>query len=254
LAKFFIHVGHGGKDSGAVGATGLKEKDVTLNISKKIGVYLENHGQIVKLSREVDMDLNSGIAANMANQWGADYVISIHCNSATNPTATGTETFAYSTASKGKPLAEKVQRNLVNEIKLANRGVKYNNKFAILARPTAPAILVEVAFINNPREEALLKSDVFLNKIAVGISKGILEHISIPFSMGGIPDNIISTPTNNIEGGNVGMQNQPSVWAREAWDWCKREKIFDGTMPKDNITREQVAVIIFRLYQQGRIK
>jgi len=253
LAKFFIHVGHGGKDSGAVGATGLKEKDVTLNISKKIGVYLENHGQIVKLSREVDMDLNSGIAANMANQWGADYVISIHCNSATNPTATGTETFAYSTASKGKPLAEKVQKNLVNEIKLANRGVKYNNKFAILARPTAPAILVEVAFISNPREEALLKSDVFLNKIAVGISKGILEHISIPFSMSEVSNNIISTPTN-IEGGNVGMQNQPSVWAREAWDWCKREGIFDGTTPKENITREQVAVIIFRLYQQGRIK
>ena len=55
MAKFFIHVGHGGKDSGAVGPTGLKEKDVALAIFKKIKVLLEKHGQTVKLSREVDM-------------------------------------------------------------------------------------------------------------------------------------------------------------------------------------------------------
>jgi len=252
MTKFYIHVGHGGKDPGAVGPTGLKEKDVVLIISKKIKALLENHGQTVKLSREADMDLNSSVAANMANQWGADYVVSIHCNSASSPAANGTETFANSVTSKGKPLAEKVQRNLVNEIKLTNRGVKYAN-FAILSKTTAPAILVETAFINNPKEEALLKSDVFLNKIAIGIVKGILEHIGIPFSMGGTKDNAISTPTN-IEGGNIGMQNQPSTWAKDAWEWCKREGIFDGTMPKENITREQVAVIIFRLHQQGRIK
>lgn len=252
MAKFYIHVGHGGKDPGATGPTGLKEKDVALTISKKIRDLLGNHGQTVNLSREIDMDLNSGVAANAANQWGADYVVSVHCNSASNPAATGTETFAYSTTSKGKPLAEKVQKNLVNEIKLANRGVKYNNKFVILARPTAPAILVETAFINNPREEALLKSDVFLNKIAIGIVKGLLEHINIPFSMGGIQNN--KTNINIVEGGNIGMQNQPSAWAKDAWEWSKREGIFDGTMPKENITREQVAVILFRLHQQGRLK
>ncbi len=197
------------------------------------------------------MDLNSGIAANMANQWGADYVVSIHCNSASSPAANGTETFANSVTSKGKPLAEKVQRNLVNEIKLTNRGVKYAN-FAILSRTTAPAILVEIAFINNPREEALLKSDTFLNKATIGIAKGLLEHIGTPFSMSNIA-NVIPV-TNVVEGGNLGMQNQPSTWAKDAWEWCKREGIFDGTMPKENITREQVAVIIFRLHQQGRIK
>lgn len=253
MAKFFIHVGHGGTDPGAIGPTGLKEKDVALNLSKRIKILLEQHGQMVKLSRENDASIRSPEAARMANQWKADYVASIHFNSASNPKATGTETFAYSTTSKGKPLAEKVQNNLVSEIKLADRGVKYNNNFAILARPTAPAILVEVAFINNPREEALLKSDIFLNKVAIGIVKGLLEHINIPFSMGGISNNATSALTI-MGGGNLGMQNQPSTWAKDAWEWCKREGIFDGTMPKENITREQVAVIIFRLHQQGRIK
>lgn len=252
MAKIFIHEGHGGKDSGAIGPTGLKEKDVTLKIGLKLKELLETNNQTVKLARGGDMDLNSGVAATEANQWGSDYVISIHCNSAPNPAATGTETFANSPTAKGNLLAKAVHKSLVSEIKLPDRGVKYAN-FAILSKTIAPAILVETAFINNPKEEALLKSDVFLNKIAIGIVKGILEHIGIPFSMGGTKDNAISTPTN-IEGGNLGMQNQPSTWAKDAWEWCKREGIFDGTMPKENITREQVAVIIFRLHQQGRIK
>lgn len=182
MAKVFIHEGHGNSDPGAIGATGLKEKDVNLKVAQKLETILKQHNQIVKLARGRDMDLKSYIAANMANQWGADYVISIHCNSASNPNATGTETFAYSTTSKGNQLAQSVQRNLVQEIKLPNRGVKYNNSFAIIAKPTAPAILVEIAFINNPREEALLRDDKFLDKVAVGIAKGMLEHMGIKYN------------------------------------------------------------------------
>ncbi len=189
--KWFIHEGHGGKDVGAVGATGLYEKDVTLKVAQKLAKILETHGQEVILARGKDMDLKSYDAANTANRLNVDYVASIHCNSATNPNATGTEIFAYSTTSKGKPLAQLVQKNLVNEIKLPNRGVKYNSSFAILAKPTAPAILVEIAFINNPREEALLRDDKFLDKVAIGIAKGLLEHIKLKYNAtAGIP-----TPT-----------------------------------------------------------
>lgn len=181
MPKFFIHVGHGGRDPGAIGPTGLKEKDVVLEVSKKLKEILEKHKQEATLSREKDVDLNSALAANMAIGLNVDYVISIHCNSASNPTATGTETFAYSTASKGNVLAQRVQKKLVEEIKLPNRGVKYNKDFAILAKPKAPAILVEIAFINNPREEALLKDSSFLTKVATGIAKGVMEHIGVPY-------------------------------------------------------------------------
>lgn len=181
MAKTLIHVSHGGSDPGAIGATGLKEKDVALIVSKKVRDILVKHNQIIKLSRETDISQKSWVAADMANAWGADYVVSIHCNSASNPAATGTETFAHSPTSKGNAFAQSVQRNLVGEIKLPDRGVKYNNNFAILAKPKAPAILVEIAFINNPVEEALLRDDKFLDKVAIGISKGILEHLGVRY-------------------------------------------------------------------------
>lgn len=197
--KWFIHEGHGGKDVGAVGATGLYEKDVTLKVAKKLAKILEAHRQEVILARGKDVDLKSYDAANTANRLSIDYVVSIHCNSAPNSNATGTETFAYSTTSKGKPLAQLVQKNLVNEIKLPNRGVKYNSNFAILAKPTAPAILVEIGFINNPREEALLRDDKFLDKVAIGIAKGLLEHIGVKYNA------IASIPTPKPA--NSGLQD-----------------------------------------------
>lgn len=181
MAKIFMHEGHGGSDSGAIGPTGLKEKDVTLKVAKKVELILKRHNQEVVLARGKDISFKSYNAANVANRLKVDYVVSIHCNSAGNINATGTETYAYSITSEGSKLADKVQRNLVNQIKLPNRGVKYNNKFAIIRKPYAPAILVEIAFINNPKEEVLLKDDKFLDKVAAGISKGILEHIGLEY-------------------------------------------------------------------------
>ncbi len=234
MAKIFIHVGHGGKDSGAVGPTGLKEKDVALTISKKIKALLEQHGQAIKLSRETDMDLNSGVAANMANDWGADYVVSIHLNSASSSQATGTETFAYSTASKGKLLAEKVQKNLVSEIKLANRGVKYNSNWAILAKTKAPAILVEVAFINNPNEERLLRDDGFLDKATVGITKGILEHIGVKFVDGTVKPTV-GTPIMSKTKATV---EQMQEWARKKGS----NPLFVDLVPTFYVISERVGV------------
>lgn len=181
MSKIFIHEGHGGMDPGAVGPTGLKEKDVTLKVAKKVEQILKTHNQEVILARGKDISLKSYNAANEANRLKVDYVVSIHCNSARNPNATGTETYAYSTTSEGSKLAQKVQKNLVNQIKLPNRGVKYNNQFAIIRKPYAPAILVEIAFINNPREESLLRDESFLDKAALGIAKGLLEHIGVKY-------------------------------------------------------------------------
>ncbi len=209
--RYYLHVGHGGKDPGATGPTGLKEKDVALTISKKIKTLLKNHNQTVKLSREIDMDLNSGVAATEANQWGSDYVISIHCNSAPNPAATGTETFANSPTAKGNLLAKAVHKSLVSEIKLPDRGVKYAN-FAIIAKTKAPACLVEVAFINNPKEEALLKDDKFLDKVAVGIARGALEHAGVKY-IAGATGSVVGTP----------IISKTKATIEQMQEWAKRK-------------------------------
>lgn len=80
MVKIFIDPGHGGTDSGAVG-NGLKEKDLTLKISKKIKEKLANYENVqIKLSRESDQTLSLPQRTNMANAWGANYLISVHIN------------------------------------------------------------------------------------------------------------------------------------------------------------------------------
>lgn len=174
--KIFLHAGHGGTDPGAVGPTGLKEKDVTLKVCKKLKKVFEECGFNIILSRESDITQPSWQSVQIANKEKADYLISIHCNSATNPSATGTETFAWKKNTKSDKFAHAVQKELVSHIKLPNRGVKYGN-FSIISQAKMPAILVELAFINNPKEEALLKDDSFLAKAVDGIVQGFLNYL-----------------------------------------------------------------------------
>src|SRR5690606_27360960 len=95
--KIMIDPGHGGKDPGAVG-NGLKEKDLTLDIAKRIQYILQSEytGVQVRLTRETDTYLDLSERARMANQWGADLFLSIHINAGGG---TGWESFRYSSAS-----------------------------------------------------------------------------------------------------------------------------------------------------------
>lgn len=172
--KILIHPGHGGNDPGAIGPTGLKEKDVTLHVSLKLAAILKELGFDVLLARDKDATIKSYDAVVMANNAKADLLISIHCNSATNPMATGTETF-YSSP-KSKPFAEAVQKKLVENLNLTNRGIKTGN-FSIISKAKMPAILAELAFINNPVEEKLLRNTAFLDRAVQGLLEGIIDFI-----------------------------------------------------------------------------
>lgn len=172
--KVFIHPGHGGNDPGAIGPTGLKEKDVTLHVALKLAAILKELGFDVLLARDKDTTIKSYDAVVMANNAKADLLISIHCNSATNPMATGTETF-YSSA-KSRAFAEAVQKKLVKNLQLADRGIKTGN-FSIISKAKMPAILAELAFINNPVEEKLLRNTAFLDRAVQGLLEGIIDFI-----------------------------------------------------------------------------
>lgn len=175
-----IDPGHGGNDSGAVGPTGLFESHVAWRIACIVADLLERYGITVILTRNGDERVSLDKRVQIANSANADYFISIHINSAKNNAATGTETFAFAKGVEGDKLAHSIQINLVKSIGLEDRGVKYNS-MQVVRETTMPACLTEVAFINNPNEEALLKQDEFLEKAAVGIVKGILEHLNIDY-------------------------------------------------------------------------
>ncbi|NFV12577.1 hypothetical protein FDG09_06475 [Clostridium sporogenes] len=174
-----VDAGHGGYDSGAVGPTGIKEKDVTLKVALKLGKILENNGVKVIYTRTSDnvswpsnesQDLAARVA--IANSNKTDLYVSIHTNSF-NGSANGTETYYYDGSAKGKETAEKVQKELVNSIGLYDRGVKTAGYY-VLKNTISPSILVELGFIDNRNEEILLNSDWFQQKCAEAIAKGIL--------------------------------------------------------------------------------
>ncbi|MCK4778251.1 MAG: N-acetylmuramoyl-L-alanine amidase, partial [Actinomycetia bacterium] len=193
-----IDPGHGGPDSGARGPTGLKEKDVNLDIALLLEDILENNGYEVVLTRDIDTEVNNppgdltgdGIIThsdelmarcNIANENGADIFVSIHNNASLNTSATGTETYYHPESIFGRVLAQCVQEELVSALSLFNRGVKTAN-FYVLNYTDMPAILVESAFISNPEEEELLRQDEFKEEIALGIFNGIkkFRNTTIP--------------------------------------------------------------------------
>lgn len=183
--KICIDPGHGGRDPGAIGSSGLKEKDVTLSIGLKLREKLQLQGIQVVMTRDRDTALGSSInedlnnRAAVANNAKVDYFVSIHCNAA-GPSAYGTETFAYKPGGQGEQLANEIQNQLIHKIGLRNRGVKFAN-YAVLRNTNMPAILVETAFISNHAEERLLADDAWRDRFAEAIAVGICNHLGIEY-------------------------------------------------------------------------
>lgn len=170
----FIDAGHGGKDPGAVGLR-AKEKDIVLSVAMQLGQALTARGFAVCYSRTNDVRILVGERARMANKAKAAAFVSIHCNAAANKAATGTETFAYSKASKGYQLACSLQNNMVQNVKLSDRGTRTAN-FAVLRETAMPAALVELGFLSNPIEEKFLLDSQWQQYAAAAIAEGIVQY------------------------------------------------------------------------------
>lgn len=174
--KVFLDAGHGGNDPGAVG-NGLREKDIVLNVTKKIGEILKHHGIEVEYSRTTDTFLKLHERANKANRAKAKVFVSVHVNSATNTQARGVETFSYPNSAEGGKLARAIQSSIVSsKIFAHNRGTKTAN-FAVLRLTNMPAALVELGFISNKLDAEILKNKQ--NEMALAVAKGILNYLGI---------------------------------------------------------------------------
>ena len=111
--------------------------------------------------------------STIENASNSDLFISIHCNSFADAAANGVEVLYYPTSSKGKKYAQAVQNELVSTTKLKDRGIKQRTDLHVLKRTKAAAILVELAFLSNPKEENLLveSPEIFATAIFSGIKK-----------------------------------------------------------------------------------
>lgn len=174
-----IDPGHGGKDPGALGRDGSKEKDNTLNQSLILKSTLEKQGFKVYLTRDKDEFINLSTRKDIAYKYKSHLLISIHNNSFFNPTANGIETWNYPSSTNGRKAGQYVQKELISATSLTNRGNK-EAKFTVLTGRSV-AILIELGFISNDIECKLLKDKDYQNTVAIAITKGVCQYFNVQY-------------------------------------------------------------------------
>ena len=177
--------GHGGSDSGAVGYTGIREKDVAFAVSLRTEGLLRRAGAEVIMTRTEDVDVShAGSSAPQELQARVDVslthpeaelFLSVHCNSFTNPDAHGMETYYYPKTDADERFAALLNEELAAAGGLHNRGVKYA-RFYVLRHTEIPASLVELGFLSNPDEEALLANADYQEKLAQALFHAIERY------------------------------------------------------------------------------
>jgi len=221
LRVVVLDAGHGGHDSGAVGPSGLQEKDLVLDVTRRVARLVEDTlGVSVRLSRDGDHFVPLRDRTSFANKERADLFVSIHANAHRETDTAGVETYFLSSEAtdnaarqvaaqensvvqlekaasrngrldvvkailwdlaqsefqlESSRLAEVVQDSMTQSLRLPNRGVKQAG-FYVLGGAAMPAILIEIGFVTNPREEKRLKESKYRDEIARAIVAGLAEY------------------------------------------------------------------------------
>ncbi|WP_409296480.1 N-acetylmuramoyl-L-alanine amidase CwlD [Peribacillus sp. SCS-26] len=181
-----IDPGHGGVDAGANKGPVL-EKEIALNVSKKIRDYLQEQGALVIMTRETDRDLadkdTKGIRnrkredlrnrVQLINESEADLYISLHLNAFPSSKWSGAQTFYTLRYEDNERAAKLIQEELKRNLENTSREAKPIGTVYLMKKVKKPGALVEVGFLSNPVERANLQSDIYQEKVAASVYKGI---------------------------------------------------------------------------------
>lgn len=181
----YLDAGHGGLDPGTI-YKNIYEKDINLEICKKLQELLEKEGAIVYQTRYGDYDLSKNYTgsrkksdlnnrAKIINESGADMYISIHLNSISSSTWSGAQVFYDDINSNNYELALLMQEQLKTDLK-TTREVKEISTMLMNRKITIPGILIEAGFLSNPNDRYLLKQNNYQYKIAQSVKDGIIKY------------------------------------------------------------------------------
>jgi len=216
VARVVLDPGHGGYDAGAIGPTGLREKDVTLDVARRVQPILARAGLDVVLTRSDDRFVSLEERTARANQVGADLFVSIHCNAAENHARRGVESYVLDTtrdeiaqrvaarengasaqataelasilanmrladqASHSTRLAELLQKTSMASLRPGHadvvNGGVHYAGFYVLVGARMPAVLFETSYISNPTEEQRLASDEYKDRLADAVANAIRAY------------------------------------------------------------------------------
>ncbi|MDP8956353.1 MAG: N-acetylmuramoyl-L-alanine amidase [Actinomycetota bacterium] len=175
-SRIAVDPGHGSEDTGAEGPSGLREADATFLLAEELVKELTRRGGAPFLLRDAQSDPPSSARATLANEVGAEVLISLHLNSHTEAAAEGASTYYYGregwSSPAGQHLAEVIQEILVSRLGRKD-GRTHPKSLPLLRETNMPAVHVEPCFITNPNEESLLKDENFRREVARGLTDAI---------------------------------------------------------------------------------
>lgn len=175
-----IDAGHGGHDPGAISPNlKMKEKDVVLDVSLRLKKLLENEGFKVYMTRDDDTFINLYDRPGIANELGADAFVSVHANAASRSSAEGAMVLYYPNDGRdNKTFADIMRDSLVEGLNTPDKGIIQRPKLVVIRETKMPAVLLELGFLTNPREEKLLSQNDYRQKCAEASLKGIIEYFN----------------------------------------------------------------------------
>ncbi len=173
--RIILDPGHGGKDGGSYWY-GIKEKDLTLDLAKRVSANLKKAGVPTLLTRSTDVYVELENRAKIANDYEGSIFVSLHFNAHKDRSIRGIESFYYPGSQSGQRLASVMQSELGRRIKTRNRGTKAN-RLKVLQSTKGPAALVECGFISNRWECDRCSASWFRQVLSEEITEGIARFL-----------------------------------------------------------------------------
>lgn len=218
-----------------------KEQEFTWDMGQRVKALLEEQGVGVVLTRAADSKPSLTARAQVSNAAGADCLVSLHSN-AEGGSGWGSARGLMIYTSAGPDYAPRnvLAMDIIDRMKDAgvlvrSAPVAYNIDLTVLVRADAPACLMEYGFHTNREDVALLKDSDYRDKLAEATARGICDWLGVDWK--------------EPEESQQPASDKPAVWAEEDWAWAQAMGLLDGTRPTANITRQEVAVVLKRLYE-----
>lgn len=184
-----VDPGHGGTDPGKVGINGQLEKDINLQVARKLKMFLQTEGITVVMTREGDGGLYDEDASNkkvqdmkrrleIIEKADPELVVSVHQNSYHEEYVKGAQVFYYTTSKSSGQLAEIIQERLRTLEPENKRKAKGNDSYFLLKKTAKPIVIVECGFLSNSAEAEKLCSPEYQERVAWNIYMGIMEYLN----------------------------------------------------------------------------
>jgi len=193
-----IDAGHGGFDRGGIPGQRVAEKTMTLDVAQRLNSVLTAYGYRVVMTRDSDVFVPLGTRVAIANSYRDAIFVCIHFNAARRRSASGIETYFYS--SQSLPLASAIHYYVAGGAPSSNRGVRRRG-FYVLRRTTIPSVLVECGFLTNAAEANYAQSADYRQKLAEEIGRGVRERSLVAST----------SAANRLAANNTGVPLQPFI-------------------------------------------